>query len=200
MHRRPSNGVGVIEKDAIALIGGQRIGDEAPATWADLGCGDGTFTLALATLLPAGSVIHAMDRNASGLSHIPERHADVSIITHVGDFAVPPWPFDALDGVLLANSLHYVRDQLAFIRTCAPAMNHPPRFLIVEYDTDKANRWVPYPVSRRTLRRLFNDAGYTSVTFLESRPSRYQRAEMYAALVHGQPEPASAPAAARRSS
>jgi len=33
-------------------------------------------------------------------------------------------------------------------------MNHPHSFLIVEYDTDSANRWVPYPLSRTTLGRL----------------------------------------------
>ena len=31
-------------------------------------------------------------------------------------------------------------------------MNHPRRFLIVEYDTDRANRWVPCPLSRTSLR------------------------------------------------
>jgi SAM-dependent methyltransferase len=172
----------VTEADAVALIGGRRIGGDAPETWADLGCGDGTFTRALATLLPARSVIHAMDRDASALRHIPGEHAGVSIVTHAGDFAAPPWPFGALDGVLLANSLHYVRDHAAFIRACAPAMNHPRRFLIVEYDTDQANRWVPYPLSRTSLLRLFNDAGYSSIAVLGSRRSRYQRAGMYAAL------------------
>src|SRR4029453_16216015 len=129
--------------------------------------------------------IHAMDRDASALGQIPKEHAGVSIVTCVGDFAAPPWPFDALDGVLLANSLHYVRDQRAFIDSCAPALNHPRRFLIVEYDTDQANRWVPYPLSRTALRSLFSEAGYASITFLDSRPSRYRRAEMYSASVEG---------------
>lgn len=33
----------------------------APVRWADLGCGSGTFTLALAGLLPSGSTIDAID-------------------------------------------------------------------------------------------------------------------------------------------
>lgn len=175
----------MIESDAVALLGGRPIGGDEPARWADLGCGDGTFTLALATLLPAGSVIQAMDRNAPALRQIPSEHAGVSIITNVGDFATEPWPFDGLDGVLLANSLHYVRDQRAFIAACTPAMKHPRRFLIVEDDTDQANPWVPYPLSRTALGGLFHAAGYSSIEFLGSRPSRYRRAEMYAALVEG---------------
>ncbi len=172
------------EEDAVALIGGRPIGNLSSA-WADLGCGDGTFTRALATLLPGGSVIHAMDRDASALRQMPKEYAGVSIITHVGDFTIPPWPFERLDGLLLANSLHYVRDQPAFVRACASAMNDSRRFLIVEYDTDHPNRWVPYPLSRIALRQLFNDAGYSSVTFLESRRSQYQRGEMYSAMVAG---------------
>lgn len=172
--------------DAVALIRGMPV-PSAASTWADLGCGDGTFTRALATLLPAGSVIHAMDRNALAMRRIPRALAGTTIVTHVGDFTVTPWPFDLVDGVLLANSLHYVRDQPAFIRACAPAMTPSRRFLIVEYDTDRPNRWVPFPLSRRALERAFSDAGYQSVTFLGSRPSIYQRAPIYAAMVTSAP-------------
>jgi SAM-dependent methyltransferase len=169
--------------DALLLIGAARAG-AASARWADLGCGDGTFTLALATLLPAGSTIHAVDRDASALQRLPRSHAGTSIVTHVSDFTTPPWPFGALDGVMLANSLHYVRDQSRFIRLCEAAMRLP-RFLIVEYDTDKANRWVPYPISRRRLEDLFADAGYPSIQWLGSRPSIYRRASIYAAMIEG---------------
>ncbi len=173
------------EAEAVALVGGRRLGGTAPQTWADLGCGNGTFTRALATLLPSRSVIHAMDQDASALRRIPSEQAGVSIVAHAGDFTTPPWPFDALDGVLLANALHFVRDQAAFIRACAPAMNQPRRFLIVEYDTDQANPWVPYPLSQSSLRGLLDDAGYSSISILGSRRSRYQRAGMYAALAEG---------------
>ncbi len=171
--------------EAAALIGGLRITKRG--TWADLGCGDGTFTLALATKLPVGSVIHAMDRDAAALRHIPRAHAGTTIVTHVGDFTKQPWPLDSLDGALLANSLHYVRDQAKFIRACESSMKEPRRFLIVEYDTDKANTWVPYPLSSRSLERLFSDAGYASITPLGTRPSIYRRAPIYAALIQSSP-------------
>ena len=83
----------------------------------------------------------------------------------------------------MANSLHYVADQAAFIRSCERRMTVPRRFLIVEYDTDEPNRWVPHPVSRKKLVSLFRDAGYSSVTMLGSRPSVFRRAALYAALV-----------------
>jgi hypothetical protein len=64
-------------------------------------------------------------------------------------------------------------------------MTMPRRFVIVEYDLDKANRWVPYPVSRVRLTSLFIEAGYSSIKMLCSRPSVYRRAPLYAALITG---------------
>jgi hypothetical protein len=83
----------------------------------------------------------------------------------------------------MANSLHYVEHQAAFIRACAARMKSSRHFLIVEYDTDAANRWVPYPVTLTSLTTLFNGAGYRSIKILRSRPSLYRRAPLYAALV-----------------
>jgi len=164
---------------AVAMLGGSALDALGPVTWADLGCGDGTFTVALADVLAPGSVIHAIDRDGSVLKHIPSRHHGVQIHTHAGDFT-DEWPFGSVDGILMANSLHYVANQEAFVRACESRMTSPHRFLIVEYDTNKLNAWVPHPISRATLAVLFK--GY-SLTPLGSRRSRYQRAQLYAELI-----------------
>ena len=169
-------------RDAIDLIADSGVAALGPMTWADLGCGDGTFTLALADLLAPGSAIHAMDSNASVLRKIPPARKHVSITRHRGDFTKQPWPFDGLDGILMANSLHYVADQAAFIRSCEARMTSPRRFLIVEYDTNDASRWVPYPLSHTRLIALFSAAGYRSIEVLRSRPSIVRRAARYSAL------------------
>jgi hypothetical protein len=143
----------------------------------------GTFTLALADLLAPGSAIHAMDRDGSVLRKLPSARKSVSITTHRGDFLNPQmWPFAGLDGILMANSLHYVEDQLTFIRACEPRMTSRHRFLIVEYDTDDASRWVPYPLPQARLTALFTVAGYRSIRLLRSRPSLYRRAALYALM------------------
>jgi ubiquinone/menaquinone biosynthesis C-methylase UbiE len=168
-------------EDARALIEGGAPSTATPAVWADLGCGDGTFTRALATQLAPGSTIHAVDRDAAALRRMTPEHAGVSLVTHRGNFTRLPWPFADLDGVLLANSLHFVDNQPAFIRQCASALKPPKRFLVVEYDTDMISRWTPYPLARRALAGLFVRAGYTSITWLGVRPSIYGRASLYAA-------------------
>jgi len=170
-------------EDAIAMLAGSALDALGPVTWADLGCGDGTFTVALADVLASGSVIHAIDRSHALLKRIPSRHHGVQIHTHPGDF-IDEWPFGSVDGILMANSLHYVANQNAFVRACASRITTPHRFIIVEYDTNTANAWVPYPVSRTRLAELF--IGY-SFTKLSSRPSRYQRAPLYAELIRSAP-------------
>ena len=55
---------------------------------------------------------------------------------------------------------HYVDDQPAFVRACESHMTAPGRFLIVEYETNDANRWVPHPVPQDRLIALFGAAGY----------------------------------------
>ena len=165
------------------MLAGSGVGELAPTTWADLGCGAGTFTLALADLLVPGSVIHAMDRDGSALRKIPSSHKSVSITTHRGDFTNQMWPFDNLDGILMANSLHYVNDQATFIRACEARMPSTRRFLVVEYDTHDASRWLPYPVPQARLTALFTTAGYSSIRLLRSRPSVFRRGALYAAFV-----------------
>jgi trans-aconitate methyltransferase len=169
----------MLVRDAAAMLAGSGLDALGPMTWADLGCGDGTFTLALADLLAPRSVIHAIDRHRAALKHIAAHRRDVRIDTHLGDF-VEPWPFGPVDGILMANSLHYVANQEAFVRSCESRMTSPRRVLIVEYDTSNANAWVPYPVSRSRLAELFSGYSFRS---LGSRPSRYQRARLYAELM-----------------
>src|SRR4029078_2850665 len=111
--------------EARALIAHPSLTDGRPQTWADLGSGDGTFTIALASHLPKGSVVHALDIDARSLADIDPSPAGVDIITHLGDFTEFPWPFSDLDGVLMANSLHYVRGQQTFLRHCASHLRHP---------------------------------------------------------------------------
>ena len=172
--------------DAVAMIGAG-FDSGAAEVWADLGCGRGTFTLALAQLLAESSTIHAMDTDAAALRALPPNHDGVAIRRWHVDFLATAWPVADLDGVLMANSLHFAPDQRAVVRTCASHMRGAHRFLIVEYDFERAIPWVPHPVGRRALRTLFEDSGYGSITMLGSRRSTYHRADLYAALVEGPP-------------
>src|SRR4029077_1805396 len=81
---------------------------ERGGRWAELGAGEGNFTLALAELLGPGAHVTAVDRDRSALAVLASRMPDVEVVT--ADFSKPIGLSD-LDGVVMANSLHFVRDK-----------------------------------------------------------------------------------------
>jgi len=56
-------------------------------------------------------------------------------------------------------------------------------FLIVEYDTDIANPWVPYPLSFNTIKTLFVTTGFHSINKINEIPSRFNRAKIYSVFI-----------------
>jgi len=169
-------------QNAIALIQHPGIGETASAQWADLGCGSGLFTFALASQLQPGSHIYAADKSAGVL----EKHANphkIGIEFIQLDFVQASLPFKELDGILMANALHFVAEKTAFIKKLTGHLKKTGRFLLVEYDTDKPNRWVPYPTSIQTLQLLFAAAGYGSFELLGQLPSVYNTARLFGALI-----------------
>lgn len=161
--------------DALKLITHQT--GENSETWADLGAGSGTFTVALADLLPINSKIYALDQDKRALSKIPSAHAEVIIEKIHTDFERAELP-ERLDGILMANSLHYIKYKSAFLRHYKSYLKPNAIWLIVEYETDSANQWVPYPTTSKKLRELFSNEGYHSFEMLGEYDSVYGR-KMY---------------------
>jgi ubiquinone/menaquinone biosynthesis C-methylase UbiE len=172
----------MILNDAIELIKHDRINDIAgPQTWADLGCGEGLFTQALSHLLKPGSHIYAVDKIKPG--PIPSYNG-VLVETKINDFAKDELVFPPLDGILMANSLHYVSDKKALLNKLMLLLKPTAGFLIVEYDTDNPiQNWVPYPLSFQSLQKLFRQAGYETIIPIGNRASVYGRAKLYSTLI-----------------
>lgn len=169
---------------AIEMLSGADFPVSEKQAWVDFGCGTGTFTLALAQLLAPNSTIAAVDKDRNSLSKIPEHVNGITIEKKVGDFVDEnDFSLPELDGILMANSLHYVKHQAGFIDKASQFLKPDGCFLIVEYDTNLSSPWVPYPVDFTALKTLFEDAGFSFIQKLSDKPSRYNPSNLYSALI-----------------
>jgi SAM-dependent methyltransferase len=136
-------------------------------SWADLGAGEGAFTLALAELLGPGAHIIAVDKDARAL-----RAVGHGIETRVADFT-KPLDLRDLDGVVMANSLHFVRNKRPLLEAVRSMLKPGAPLVVVEYSTDRGNPWVPHPFSFETWKSMAADAGLVGTALLATVPSRY---------------------------
>lgn len=167
--------VSLIQKGVDAGTGKQQ--------WADLGAGSGLFSQALATLLPAGSSILAIDKEYGNRPPAIKHPSTVSITTASKDFGKENTGISNYDGILLANSIHYIRDKSALLLQLKDRLKPSGRFIIIEYDTNRSNQWVPYPISYTELEKLCVTISLGSIQKIASHSSRYQSQGMYAALI-----------------
>lgn len=154
-------------------------------TWADLGAGTGAFTLALRELAGPEAVIYAVDQSRGALGELQQAHRarfGDSTDPHLlpADFshalALPP-----LDGIVMANSLHFFRDKERILRHVRTLLKPGGTLLLVEYNVDTGNPWVPYPLSFDTWRGLAPRAGFSEPELLARHPSSFLR-EFYSAI------------------
>src|SRR5512140_873386 len=159
-------------------------------TWADLGAGSGAFTLALRELIGSQAQIYAVDKDRGSLRSLESEYksrfggkdnlhilrADFS-----GKFDIPP-----LDGVLMANSLHFFRDKHPVLEAVRSMLTPGGVFLLVEYNVDSGNMWVPHPLSFERWKVVATEAGFTEPRLLARHPSNFLR-EFYSAMCHRPP-------------
>jgi ubiquinone/menaquinone biosynthesis C-methylase UbiE len=173
-------------------------------TWADLGAGSGAFTLALRELTGSDAIIYAVDKDRGALQQLDAAHrarfgqshpsspltpsrrrrpfGGTSLITLNQDFSrlndIPP-----LDGVVMANSLHFFKDKERVLHHVHGLLKPGGALLLVEYNVDSGNLWVPHPLTFETFRSLAPNAGFTEPRLLAKVPSRFLR-EFYSAVAY----------------
>jgi len=152
--------------------------------WADLGSGSGAFTLALADLIGATGHIYSVDKDRGALREqeraMRSRFPGITVHYLTADFTqrldLPP-----LDGIVMANSLHYVRKKDPVLQLVRSYLKPGGRLIIVEYNADRGNTWVPYPFSYHTWEVLARQNGFSGTQLLATVPSRFF-GEIYSAV------------------
>jgi ubiquinone/menaquinone biosynthesis C-methylase UbiE len=161
--------------DLVALIEGAIT--ERGGNWADLGAGEGAFTRALADLLGPSAHIIAVDRDGGALRR---GLAGTAIDTKVADFT-RPLDLSNLDGIVMANSLHFVRDRGPVLESVRKMLRPGGKLIVVEYGTDRGNPWVPHPFTFERWEQMAAQAGFEKTRLLRTIPSRHL-GSMYSAV------------------
>ncbi len=144
--------------------------------------GRGLFTQALATLLGKGSTVTAVDTDDRALQNIILPSKDIILNKIHLDFRSTALELRKLDGVLMANSLHFIPEKSLLLDRLLKTLHAPGRLIVVEYNTDIANPWVPYPISFHALQKVASKQ-FNSITKIGETPSAYRRTNIYAALL-----------------
>lgn len=154
--------------------------------WADLGAGSGNFTFALRELLGSEATIWAVDRDARAVAAIRARLAVEPAGARIEPLqaqverlpVLPP-----LDGILMANLLHFIRDQPGLLRRLSMLVKPGGRLLLVEYEQALPVPWVPFPVSFARFETLAREAGRAAPVLVGTRRSPSSGRSMYAAAI-----------------
>jgi len=147
------------------------------ASWADLGAGSGAFTFALRELAGPTTSIYAVDKDRARLNELEQAYRarfgdsqDLHLIP--ADFSrrldVP-----LLDGILMANSLHFFKDKVSVLEHIKSFLKPKGILIIVEYNVDSGNPWVPYPFSFPTFGKLAKQSGFAEPRQLATAPSSF---------------------------
>ncbi|HWQ12142.1 MAG TPA: class I SAM-dependent methyltransferase [Roseiflexaceae bacterium] len=169
--------------EMVALIRG---GVPGPGgVWADLGAGTGNFTWALAELIGPGGTIYALDRDARAVAaqraRIESAPPRASVVPVQAD-VTRPLELPPLDGLLLANLLHFIRDQEGLLARLAGHLRPGGRLLLVEYDQALPAPWVPFPVPPARFAALAVASGFGSPSHVGTRRSPSSGRVLYAAV------------------
>lgn len=153
----------------------------AGGIWADLGCGDGVFTYLLCETLPPSSQLYAVDKEASALRQLTRNLAgrcrNITIHPTEADFT-QPLALPPLDGIVLANTLHFVETKTPILEQLALLLKPGARLVVIEYNTNQSNYAVPYPLDETVFLSLAAAVGLHNAKIVTRAPSSFL-GEMY---------------------
>jgi len=146
-------------------------------TYADLGAGSGAFTLALRELAGLESTIYAVDKDRSSLNELEFNHrarfqTTRNLILLTNDFS-RSLELPSLDGIVMANSLHFFKDKQKILKHVREFLKPNGALIIVEYNVDSGNMWVPHPFTFKTYSKFVTRAGFAEPSLLAEAPSRF---------------------------
>lgn len=148
-------------------------------TVADIGAGEGYYTVRLAERVGVDGRVLAQDISREALDRLGrrvERERLENISIKFGDADNPQLPPDSFDRIFMVHMYHEVTDPYAFLWNMWPALNAGGQIVVVESDSPVGRHGLPHTL----LFCEFEAVGYVLVEYLE-RPdikgyfARFQR-------------------------
>jgi ubiquinone/menaquinone biosynthesis C-methylase UbiE len=151
---------------------------KAGMTFADIGCGDGYFTILAAKKVGAKGKAYAVDIDPSGvekLKDVVKTQELTNVATQVGEAEETVFCRECVDFILLSMDLHDFRDPAKVL--CNAKEMLKPTGLVVDLDWKKVSMPFGPPVSIRFSEAhvvgLLRKAGFTLVDFKDAGPYHY---------------------------
>jgi len=148
-------------------------------TVADIGAGEGYYTVRLAERVGEDGRVLAQDISREALERLGrrvERERLENISIKLGEADDPQLPADSFDRIFLVHMYHEVTEPYAFLWRMWPALNAEGQIIVVESDSPVGRHGLPHTL----LFCEFEAVGYVLVEYLE-RPdikgyfARFQR-------------------------
>jgi ubiquinone/menaquinone biosynthesis C-methylase UbiE len=150
-------------------------------TVADIGAGEGYYTVRLAERVGTEGRVLAQDISREALQRLGrrvERERLENISIKPGEPADPQLPADSFDRIFMVHMYHEVTDPYAFLWRMWPALNAGGQIIVVESETPVGQHGLPHNL----LFCEFEAVGYVLVEYIE-RPdikgyfARFERGE-----------------------
>ena len=160
----------------------EKVNFQSGETWADLGAGSGTFTIPISQFLGENGKVYAVDSSPKVLNLQQDSYKNQAPIFSIQADFTNSLDLPLLDGIFLANALHFVKDQTTFLQQIIYKLKDKGKIVFIEYDREHGNPWVPYPISFSKLKKMTVDVGLTEAKELNRKNSIYGNGEMYLAI------------------
>lgn len=135
-------------------------------TVADIGAGEGYYTVRLAERVGVDGRVLAQDISREALERLgrrveKERLENISI--KLGEASDPQLPSDSFDRIFMVHMYHEVTDPYAFLWRMWPALNAGGQIIVVESETPVGRHGLPHTL----LFCEFEAIGYVLVEYVE---------------------------------